>query len=65
MNLDADGSPGEPPSNDPPPSNPPPSSGTRKGRMLIVGDSITHGQDGDFTWRYRLWQWRELYRQVT
>lgn len=23
-------------------------------RILIVGDSITHGSSGDFTWRYRL-----------
>lgn len=22
-----------------------------------MGDSITHGAEGDFTWRYRLWQW--------
>lgn len=26
-------------------------------RFMIVGDSITHGADGDHTWRYRLWQW--------
>lgn len=26
-------------------------------RVLIVGDSITQGQQGDYTWRYRIWQW--------
>jgi hypothetical protein len=26
-------------------------------RAMIVGDSITHGKDGDHTWRYRLWEW--------
>lgn len=26
-------------------------------RIMIVGDSITHGSEGDYTWRYRLWQW--------
>lgn len=25
-------------------------------RILIVGDSITHGSVGDWTWRYRLWR---------
>lgn len=25
------------------------------GRILIVGDSITQGSSGDYTWRYRLW----------
>ena len=25
-------------------------------RVLLFGDSITHGRDGDWTWRYRLWQ---------
>ena len=24
-------------------------------RILITGDSITHGSSGDYTWRYRLW----------
>ncbi|KAH7021126.1 SGNH hydrolase-type esterase domain-containing protein [Microdochium trichocladiopsis] len=24
---------------------------------MILGDSITHGANGDWTWRYRLWQW--------
>ncbi|KAH7349089.1 fibronectin type III domain-containing protein [Pyrenochaeta sp. MPI-SDFR-AT-0127] len=26
-------------------------------KFLIVGDSISHGAEGDYTWRYRLWQW--------
>lgn len=26
-------------------------------RVLVVGDSISHGQEGDWTWRYRIWQW--------
>lgn len=25
-------------------------------RVLIVGDSATHGSSGDWTWRHRLWQ---------
>ena len=25
-------------------------------RVLILGDSITHGSAGDWTWRYRLWR---------
>lgn len=26
-------------------------------KVMIVGDSITQGREGDWTWRYRLWQW--------
>ena len=26
-------------------------------RIVITGDSISHGREGDYTWRYRLWQW--------
>ncbi|KAF5126392.1 Protein sidekick-1 [Metarhizium anisopliae] len=26
-------------------------------RVLVVGDSITQGLEGDWTWRYRMWQW--------
>lgn len=26
-------------------------------KIMFVGDSITHGFQGDYTWRYRLWQW--------
>lgn len=25
-------------------------------RVMIVGDSISHGSSGDWTWRYRLWK---------
>lgn len=25
--------------------------------VMVVGDSITQGREGDWTWRYRLWQW--------
>ena len=25
-------------------------------KVMVVGDSISQGLDGDFTWRYRLWQ---------
>jgi hypothetical protein len=25
-------------------------------RILLLGDSVTQGSDGDWTWRYRLWQ---------
>jgi hypothetical protein len=31
-------------------------------RIMLAGDSITHGFDGDFTWRYRLFQ--EFARQA-
>ncbi|KAK3386049.1 carbohydrate esterase family 3 protein [Podospora didyma] len=26
-------------------------------KVMIIGDSISHGREGDFTWRYRIWQW--------
>ncbi|KAM3423883.1 hypothetical protein BST61_g1279 [Cercospora zeina] len=26
-------------------------------RMMLVGDSITHGFEADYTWRFRLWEW--------
>lgn len=26
-------------------------------KLLVCGDSITQGQEFDFTWRYRLWEW--------
>lgn len=28
----------------------------RPTRIMLVGDSVTQGKVGDFTWRYRLWQ---------
>lgn len=38
--------------------NPPPSLGYPKQfRAMIAGDSISQGREGDFTWRYRLWEW--------
>ncbi|KAJ4291211.1 hypothetical protein N0V88_006205 [Collariella sp. IMI 366227] len=24
---------------------------------MVVGDSISHGREGDWTWRYRIWEW--------
>ena len=33
-----------------------PDTGDVRTRVLLFGDSITHGRDGDWTWRYRLWQ---------
>jgi hypothetical protein len=44
-------------------SSPPPNGtqdlGRRQGsrRVLIVGDSMTHCNEGDYTWRYRISQW--------
>ncbi|KAF3481445.1 uncharacterized protein GIQ15_04204 [Arthroderma uncinatum] len=26
-------------------------------RVMIVGDSMSQGHEGDWTWRYRIWQW--------
>lgn len=26
-------------------------------KIMIVGDSISHGREGDYTWRYRIWEW--------
>ncbi|GAB1332293.1 hypothetical protein ACE1SV_66320 [Streptomyces sennicomposti] len=37
-----------------------PSDGNTSGppqRVMVVGDSISNGFEGDHTWRYRLWQW--------
>lgn len=28
-------------------------------KMMIIGDSISQGHEGDYTWRYRLWQWTQ------
>ncbi|KAK9778008.1 putative Fibronectin type-III domain-containing protein [Seiridium cardinale] len=25
--------------------------------LMVVGDSISHGMEADWTWRYRLWEW--------
>lgn len=27
-------------------------------KVMVVGDSITHGADADWTWRYHMWKWR-------
>ena len=27
--------------------------------VMIVGDSISQGAEGDWTWRYRIWQWQQ------
>lgn len=26
-------------------------------KVMVVGDSMTEGMEGDWTWRYRLWEW--------
>ncbi|MET9540482.1 GDSL-type esterase/lipase family protein [Streptomyces sp. NPDC006553] len=26
-------------------------------RVMVVGDSMSQGMEGDWTWRYRLWEW--------
>src|SRR5918993_1328375 len=35
---------------------PAPSGAVEPVRVMIVGDSVTQGSSGDWTWRYRLWQ---------
>lgn len=40
----------------PSPSSHPPTP-TPAVKLLIVGDSITQGAEGDYSWRYRLWEW--------
>ncbi|KAK3997800.1 receptor-type tyrosine-protein phosphatase F [Cladorrhinum sp. PSN332] len=37
----------------PSPSSPPPP----PLKIMMIGDSITHGREGDHTWRYRLFSW--------
>ncbi|KAJ6779723.1 hypothetical protein PWT90_02066 [Aphanocladium album] len=41
----------------PPPTSTPPPPTSKPSKFMFVGDSITHGHQGDYTWRYRLWQW--------
>lgn len=36
---------------------PPDATVTTELRVMVVGDSISHGREGDWTWRYRIWQW--------
>lgn len=26
-------------------------------KVMVIGDSISHGLEGDWTWRYRIWEW--------
>ena len=33
-----------------------PSAAEEPVRILLLGDSITQGSEGDWTWRYRLWK---------
>ncbi|KUL25320.1 fibronectin type III domain-containing protein [Actinoplanes awajinensis] len=33
------------------------SAGVGTVKVMVVGDSMSHGREGDYTWRYRLWQW--------
>jgi hypothetical protein len=30
-------------------------------RAMVVGDSISHGMEDDWTWRYRLSQWSKFF----
>lgn len=32
-------------------------------KLMIVGDSISQGMEGDWTWRYRLWEWLDSQHQ--
>lgn len=40
--------------------DPPPPSGFGVFKAMVVGDSISHGMAGDFTWRWRIFSWRKL-----
>jgi hypothetical protein len=31
----------------------------RPAKIMIIGDSISQGHEGDYTWRYRLWEWSQ------
>lgn len=37
--------------------NPGKGSGGGDLKVMVVGDSMSQGKEGDYTWRYRLWQW--------
>ena len=26
-------------------------------KVMIVGDSMSQGREGDWTWRFRIWEW--------
>lgn len=43
------------------PPNPFPYLPAKPFKAMIVGDSISHGMNGDFTWRWRLFYWRKLF----
>ncbi|WP_328786404.1 MULTISPECIES: NPP1 family protein [unclassified Streptomyces] len=47
-------SPGDPNPPAEPPETPRP---TDPLKVMVVGDSMTQGHEGDWTWPYRLWQW--------
>ncbi|KAF3016547.1 hypothetical protein E8E14_012290 [Neopestalotiopsis sp. 37M] len=54
MGFTCDAPPATPPSTSPETS---PTASPTSISVMVVGDSITQGADGDFTWRYRLWEW--------
>ncbi|MEU4421712.1 GDSL-type esterase/lipase family protein [Actinoplanes sp. NPDC024001] len=37
-------------------AGPAPAAAAPAAKVMIVGDSISHGSSGDWTWRYRLWK---------
>jgi len=47
---------------DGPPPPPPPPPPQPSARVMVVGDSISHGMEGDWTWRWRLYTWCECLR---
>ncbi|WPG99684.1 Esterase, SGNH hydrolase-type [Acrodontium crateriforme] len=55
-----------PPSNEPPafvPQTYPTNINEKRAggtKVMIVGDSMTQGLEGDWTWRYRIWQWAQV-----
>lgn len=57
--------PSSPPWPDPAPDLPSPNTTTPALRVLIIGDSITQGAEGDYSWRYRLWSWLHAHPSPT
>ncbi|KAM7198700.1 receptor-type tyrosine-protein phosphatase F [Naviculisporaceae sp. PSN 640] len=45
--------------------NPEPTMAPQPLKVMIVGDSISHGSEGDYTWRYRIWEWLHLQQKHT
>lgn len=39
------------------PADPPAPPPKQKGKLMVVGDSISHGMEADWTWRWRLSAW--------